>query len=35
MDSSLSQDRDVELQRAIDAVVDIARARLEVLGAGR
>jgi 2-oxo-4-hydroxy-4-carboxy-5-ureidoimidazoline decarboxylase len=35
MDSALWQDRDVELQRALDAVVDIARARLEVLGAGR
>lgn len=34
MDASLWQDRDVELQRALDAVVDIARARLEALGAG-
>jgi 2-oxo-4-hydroxy-4-carboxy-5-ureidoimidazoline decarboxylase len=35
MASALWPDRDVELQRALDAVVDIARARLEVPGAGR
>jgi 2-oxo-4-hydroxy-4-carboxy-5-ureidoimidazoline decarboxylase len=35
MDSALWVDRDVELRRALDTVVDIARARLEVLGGGR